>query len=255
MRPPVIGITTRANPEMVEHGHVYLAYADAVKTAGGEPVFLDPRPVTAPDAARIVEGLDGLLLSGGRDIHPRYYEPDADYQSLEDLASLYNMTCEAERDEFEIPLATVAYQSRLPILGICRGFQLLNVILGGGMIKDICTDLPHKACLEGDVHGRPAGESERHGIALDAGSRIAGIVGSSLSVVNSRHHQGITAQEKSAKLIATAVAPDGIIEAVESEDHPWAIAVQWHPERSEDGYIFEPCKKLFTAFVQAAGAY
>jgi len=250
MKRPIIGITT--DGDRAE----YQSYADAISVAGGEPLFLDPRPATHEALAEDLRRINGLLLTGGLDVHPDYYpsrnEPGDEKLGAEELIATYRMKCDPGRDAYEIPLARMAYDARLPILGICRGFQLFNVALGGSLIKDIRTGRKHWAYREEEKEEGKPGESRKHLATIASDSRLAAILGDCPLLVNSRHHQGITENEKSEHLKAVAFAPDAIVEAVESREHPWALAVQWHPERRVDSYIYEPSMALFAAFVSAA---
>lgn len=248
MSKPIIGITTR------RIGRDYQSYADAVEAAGGvhHPLLVRPGGIEA--AEEDMKGIHGLILSGGSDIHPDNYdsrnEPGDELLSTEELLKEYNMTCHPDRDEYEIPIAHLAYDSKMPILGICRGFQMLNVILGGSLIKDIRTGLKHWPYRKHESREGNPGDSRSHLTTTNGESGFAGILGDYPLLVNTRHHQGVSEREKSPKLRAVAFAPDGIIEAVEALEHPWAFAVQWHPERQSDVYIYEPCKALFLAFLR-----
>lgn len=250
MSRPLIGIT--AGRKIKEYG----SYPEAIASAGGEPEFLDMRPRKSGELPELLERYSGLLLTGGLDIHPNNYdsrnEPGDESMSFEDLCTEYKIKPDLKRDAFEIPLAQLAYERKLPMLGICRGFQLINVALGGSLIKDIRTGLRHPAYKDEDAPEHEPGESPMHGVCVDLNSRLYHIMWTWPCVVNSRHHQGITLKEMSPKLKASAFAPDGIVEAVEAPDHPWAIAVQWHPERQADKYVYEPCRALFNSFVAAA---
>lgn len=258
MKKPKIGITTGTNPEgSPDEAHrFYMSYWEAIAEAGGDPMFLDPRPASDKDVLQIVDGIDGLLLSGGRDVHPDRYpsqnEPGDEEMSVEELIAAYKMDCDPTRDDFEIPLIQTTYQSRKPILGICRGLQVLNVALGGSLIKDIRTGRKHWAVRKDEEGDGEAGTSRKHMVSVISKSRLAGILGDCPLLVNSRHHQGVGEREKSPKLTASAVSPDGIIEALEDPDHPWLIVVQWHPERKADEYVYDQCKPLFASFVEAA---
>lgn len=249
---PLIGIT--AGRKIEEYGR----YPAAIENAGGEPEFLDMARNSPEELEAIVERFDGILFTGGWDIHPDYYpsrtNPGDESMTADELLAAYHMTCTPERDAFEIPLAQLAYESKLPMLGICRGFQLINVALGGGLIKDIRTGIRHPAYKDEDAPEHEPGESPMHSVTVDLNSRLYHIMWTWPCVVNSRHHQGITLKEMSPKLKASAFAPDGIVEAVEAPDHPWAIAVQWHPERLADKYVYGPCRALFSAFTAAASA-
>lgn len=253
MTKPLIGITVGRNLEE------YRNYPAAVELAGGEPEFLDSTRTSPKEIAEIVRRYDGILFTGGWDIHPDNFpsrtNPGDANLTTDELVAAYRMTCVPERDAFEIPLLQLAYEKKLPIFGICRGFQVMNVALGGGLIKDIRTGLRHRAYVEEDAPEHEPGRSMMHGLCVDLNSRFYHIMWTWPCVVNSRHHQGITLKELSPKLRASAFSPDGIVEAIEAADHPWALAVQWHPERQPDGYVYEPCKALFRSFVKAASVY
>ncbi len=259
MSKPIVGVTTGVNPEVQEEHHqFYQSYADAVLQAGGEPVFLDPEDDITPERIRqMAESISALLLTGGNDIHPDNYPsrnlPGDEAMSTEELLAAYRMNCDPRRDQLELPLARLAYDMRIPILGICRGFQLLNVALGGSLVKDIRTGRKHWAIRKEESDEGEPGTSRRHEVVIAPDSKLSRIIGATHLMVNSRHHQGVTEWQRSPRVKAVAASPDGIIEAIEGMDHPWAVAIQWHPERKADGYINEVCRPLFTAFVEAAG--
>lgn len=250
---PFIGITAGRKIEE------YRNYPAAIELAGGQPEFLDMTKTSPNGIADVVERFDAILFTGGWDIHPDNFpsctNPGDEKLSTDELIAAYNMTCVPERDALEIPLLQSAYEKKLPMLGICRGFQVMNVALGGGLIKDIRTGLRHRAFTEADAPEHEPGQSMMHGVCVDLNSRFYHIMWIWPCVVNSRHHQGITIKELSPKLKASVFAPDGVVEAVEAVDHPWALAVQWHPERQADRYVYEPCKALFKSFVKAAAVY
>ena len=256
MMKPTIGITVgpRDDGQGIEG---YAPYAEAITDAGGEPLFLHPKPVTPDVLAQGLNGLQGLLLTGGIDIHPDNYpsrnEPGDENMSADALIKAYRMKCSLERDAYEIPLARAAFEARLPILGICRGFQLLNVALGGSLVKDIRTGRKHWAVRKDETDDGNPGESRKHMITIISRTKLAEILGDCPILVNSRHHQGITEKEMSHRVRPSAFAPDDIIEAIEAEGHPWALAVQWHPEKKADSYVHEQCRPLFAAFVATAG--
>jgi gamma-glutamyl-gamma-aminobutyrate hydrolase PuuD len=257
MSKPVIGITIGGRADDPDEGtREYASYKAAIEEAGGEVRFLSPKPLTPETAKAELEGLDGILFTGGIDIHPDNYdarnEPGDESLSTDQLIEAYHMHCSLDRDAFELPLARAAYDMQLPILGICRGLQLLNVALGGSLVKDIRTGRKHWA-IRKEEDGE-FGVSRKHEIAIAPDSRFARIVGTANITVNSRHHQGVIERDRSPRLRAVAASPDGIIEAVEGTDHPWAVAVQWHPERKKDEYVNEKCLPLFTAFLAAAQA-
>ncbi len=257
MNKPVIGITIDGSAGDIEEGvREYQSYKTAVEEAGGAVRFLAPKPLTPETAKTELEGLDGILFTGGIDIHPDNYpsrtEPGDAELTTDQIMDAYRMKSSLDRDAYELPLARAAYDARLPILGICRGFQLLNVALGGSLVKDIRTGRKHWAIRSEEAEEGEPGVSRKHMITIITGSKLADILGDCPILVNSRHHQGVVGQYMAPGLRASAHAPDGIIEALESVEHPWALAVQWHPEKKADDYVNEACRPIFSAFVEAA---
>ena len=195
------------------------AYAAAVRLAGVEPV-----PI-APGQPASLAGLDGLVLTGGCDIDPARYgqaplaindEPDKD------------------RDELEAALLSQAIEADLPVLAICRGLQLLNVVCRGTLKQDIPG---HKA----------KGVADAHPIAIRPGSKLGAVLNQTAISVNSRHHQAV--DRLGDGLVVSADAPDGTVEALECPDKRFVLAVQWHPE---DRVLTHPSdRKLFDAFAAA----
>jgi putative glutamine amidotransferase len=208
---------------------VNAAYVKSVLAAGGAPLVLSP--LLGPSlAARVLAGVDGVLLTGGEDVHPAWYHAEP---------SPHLFPPSRERDLFELALFAAARQTGLPILGICRGIQLVNVAMGGTLYQDIPSERP------GPVDHNPAAERQHrtHAVRLEPGSRAEAALGSAPLAVNSFHHQAIRDLAKG--LIATGWTDDGLIEAVESgPGAPWLLAVQWHPEEmfaeanAPDGGLF-----------------
>lgn len=211
-------------------------YAAAVRAAGGEPVWLPPG---AAVSARVLDDIDALLLSGGKDIDPELFGervvPDA------------HVEIDAPRDAAELSLARAALQSDCPILGICRGIQTLNVAAGGTLHQDL--GLAHHDARTHDQHGSGKAEWEPvHPITIAEGSRLATLLHGMRAEVNSFHHQAVKAVASG--FVVTATAPDGVIEALEDPHRPFVIAVQWHPERMVDRHADQ--RQLFAALIDAA---
>jgi putative glutamine amidotransferase len=197
-------------------------------------------PLMGPSyAARSLDGVDALVLTGGEDMDPAWYQtephPKANPPSR-------------ERDLFELALFAAARQRDLPVLGICRGIQVVNVALGGTLWQDLPSERP------GEVdHYTGTSRSERtHLVRLQPGSLTASALGGTEIRVNSFHHQAI--RELAPTLVATGWTDDGLIEAVESAPgQAWLLAVQWHPEEMH-GEVRSPDRGLFRALVERAGA-
>jgi putative glutamine amidotransferase len=216
------------------HCHRTADYEESLRRAGAEIRLLTSTPVGA-DAASALEGVDGLVLPGGSDVHPaRYGEPAHPSVSL----------AGDERDAFEIALATHAVEHDVPLLAICRGMQVLNVAAGGSLIQDVPSDVPH-ACHHDVPDPRDA---VAHPVTVAPDSRLAAILGTAGDVpVNSRHHQAVKRIAPGFRI--SAQAPDGVVEAVERDDRRFCIGVQWHPENFWSSGRFA---ELFRALVSVA---
>jgi putative glutamine amidotransferase len=194
-------------------------------------------PIADPTLLRgLYDGLDALLLSGGKDVHPIHYDEPLHQKSNPAFP---------ERDEMELTLSRWVVDDGKPLLAICRGIQVLNVALGGSLYQDIGDQVPG-ASRHAWHDGHPR-DHLPHRVAINAGSRLASIVGATSLPVNSLHHQAI--KSVASGLIVVAQAPDGIIEAAEVEGHPFALSVQWHPEELTGGDA--RARKLFEALVHA----
>jgi putative glutamine amidotransferase len=220
-----------------ERTGINAAYVRSVLAAGGVPILLSPMlgPAFAP---RALDGIDGLLLTGGEDIDPAFY-------GASPSPHLYPPS--RERDLFELAIFESARQRELPILGICRGIQLVNVALGGTLFQDLPSERP------GPVSHDPgsARDARSHDIELQPGTRVARALGGTTFSVNSFHHQAV--DRLADGLVATGWSSDGLIEAVESpENAPWLLAVQWHPEEMHAD-ARAPERGLFRALIEQAG--
>ena len=186
-------------------------YVDAVRRAGGTPVLL---PSDETNWKPWVAKLDGIVLSGGTDVSPSHYSDTLDNPHVEANAP--------ERDTSEIALTLALVESQKPSLFVCRCIQVLNVALGGNLFAH----LPE--VVDDDIHRDENGFWTTHQIDAEPGSRVAKAMGSDQAVTYSGHHQAIN--RLGFDLAISALAPDGIIEAIEMPDHPWLVGVQWHPE-------------------------
>lgn len=236
-RAPRIGITTSAGGPRSPKTQ---RYALAVMAAGGEPVWLEPFLILAARTPEeILADLDGLLLGGGDDIDPRYYG--------EAVLPGAGVKIDARRDAAELLVTRAALAAGLPIFGICRGIQTLNVAAGGSLHQDLAVEnldaATHQQKGSGKADWEPA-----HSIAVEAASRVASILGAPQAEVNSFHHQAVKAVAPG--FAVTARAPDGVIEAIEHPARPFVVGVQWHPERMVDRQAGQ--QRLFEALVEAA---
>jgi putative glutamine amidotransferase len=227
---PLIGITTYGRDE---NGAFSLpaAYVDAVRRAGGIPVLIPPGE---PNLAALLAKVDGLILAGGGDIDPALYN-----------GSPHEMIymIDPERDGSELDLVQRVVQSETPTLGICRGAQVINVALGGTLIEHLPDEVG-----EAVLHRLPPRQPAQHPIEVAPDSHLAGILDAERVEPISWHHQAI--RQPAPGLQVVAQAPDGTVEAAEKRDHPWLVAVQWHPEltAAEDPVQ----QRLFDALVAAA---
>jgi putative glutamine amidotransferase len=232
MRSPIIGITAYGRNEAGEFT-LQAVYVDAVRKAGGIPILLPPGE---PYPDRILQQVDGLILAGGGDIDPVIYGGD-------EHPTIYSV--DAERDEFELALAEMVIAEGLPVLGICRGMQVLGVASGGNLVSHVPDRFGDDILHRLDNPRRPTS----HTVEVNAQSRLARVLKVTSTEVTSWHHQAV--QSVSSGWSPVAFAPDGVIEAIEHQDHPWAVAVQWHPELLSDC----PAQKaLFHALVEAASS-
>jgi putative glutamine amidotransferase len=240
MTTALIGITTAhmPHPEGLPMVAVQESYVRSVLNAGGVPVLI-PLGLQYCDLQVIFGWVDGILLTGGGDIDPQRFGGEA-HPTVHQV--------DPERDEIEIRLVEDSVRLGKPFLGICRGIQVINVAFGGSLYTDISSQIPNSLAHEW-VPGRPWSHLA-HSVRVEQGSRLAEILGGTHFEVNSLHHQAISRLEHSFQ--ATAFAPDGVIEAIELPEHPFGVAVQWHPEWLQD---HPPMRALFGAFVQAAGEH
>ncbi len=250
MAKPKIGITSGlSGPHWADDGHSWSAYAAAVERAGGHPVHL--APWTRGRESAVLADLQGLLLSGGKDVDLAMYPnpPDLHGEEPAGVMERFRMEPEAERDAYELPLLREALQRDLPVLGICRGCQVMNVGLGGRLILDIPletgTAVGHGSCPD-------TGRSGRHEMRIVSSTLLAEALdpGAHLEC-NSRHHQAIRPDEHFTARIA-ARSPDGIVEAIDIPGRRWALGVQWHPEHANDPEIEAAHRPIFRAFLHAA---
>jgi putative glutamine amidotransferase len=238
---PIIGITTRTAPvapSLLPSAMLQMSYINAILEAGGVPVMI-PSALTENGWMQLFKHLDGIMFTGGGDIETGLFHG-------EPHPAVYGV--DSARDLIELGLARLVVNEGLPFLGICRGLQITNVALGGTLYTHIPDQHPNAV-----LHEFPGDDSIEartalvHPVRVEEGSHISRILGEPILYVNSLHHQGI--KEMAPGMKAVAFAPDGLVEAVELPEHPFGIAVQWHPEWLTDQL---PIRRLFKAFVDAA---
>jgi putative glutamine amidotransferase len=224
----VIGITTY-NRDKENQFLLPAEYVDSISRAGGIPLLI---PHAGVDAEELLTRCDGLMLSGGGDLDPASYGGNP--HETNDMV-------DGERDRAELALTRKAVESGFPILAICRGAQVLNVALGGKLIEHVPDEVG-----EAVAHRLSPKEGTPHRVTIEADSRLARILGCTECTPVSWHHQAIRVPGQGLRVVARA--PDGIVEAVEMPQHPWLVAVQWHPELSA---AEDPVQqRLFDQFVK-----
>ncbi len=235
---PLIGITTYGR-DAENHFSLPGEYVDAVRRAGGIPVLI-PAGETQIDA--LLQRLDGLILAGGGDVDPELY---AGNQHIE----IYMI--DPERDSSELALARTVTAKGMPTLGICRGLQVLNVALGGSLVEHLPDEVGESITHRNPPPGHAQISSYAlHPLTVNGESRLAGILGRTAVEPASWHHQAVRRVADGLQVVARA--EDGTVEAAELADHPWLVAVQWHPEITAAD---DPSQqRIFDAFVAAARA-
>lgn len=244
----IIGLSTSEmrTPEQVYHDPhgepvqqrelaLGLTYPEAIRNAGAVPVIIPPLDVDSIDP--LLDGLSGLCLSGGPDLHPSIYgaEPHAELGPTE-----------PHLDVFEVALVRAAEARELPVLAICRGLQVLNVSRGGTLVQDLPSERPS------DVRHRQhqPGSISTHDVSLLPDSLLAAYLGAHEVRVNSFHHQAVDRLGTGLRVVGWA--KDATVEAIEASDRPFTVAVQWHAE----SMVRSPEQaRLLAAFAQAASAY
>ncbi|GGK86622.1 gamma-glutamyl-gamma-aminobutyrate hydrolase [Sphaerisporangium melleum] len=238
MSRPVIGITCYVEPAAFTVWRMPAAllpygYVEHVERAGGQPVILPPAGDPAPLAAR----LDGLIVAGGGDVDPgRYAAPPHPRTGY----------IRKFRDEAEFALVGAALDAGLPLLGVCRGMQVLNVHLGGTLHQHLPDVTGH------DGHSPAPGEFGHLPVTVEPGSRLAEVLGPGKAEAAHYHHQAV--DRLGVGLTVSATCDDGTIEAVELAGHPFALAVQWHPEAAEESRLFEALVTAARALRPGIGA-
>jgi len=221
---PLIGITTYAEPSVqwgawdLPAALIPLDYVAAIERAGGRPLLVPP---SSEGIDETLDGLDGIVFSGGSDLDPDTYGADAHPETN---------GIRPERDRAELALLQAALARDMPVLAICRGSQVLNVARGGDLVQHLPEVLGH------EEHKHTAGVFADHDVTVDPATRLGSLVGDR-APVKSHHHQGFGRLGDG--LRESARADDGTVEAVEDPSKRFAIGVLWHPEAGEDAALFE----------------
>lgn len=238
---PLIGIT----PSLKDDSHfgelftMAATYVNAVATAGGVPLVLPPHQA---DIGALLDGLDGLLLSGGGDIRPDRFGDETVHPTTYGVSDL--------RDDFEFALLAEALRRDLPLLAICRGIQVLNVGLGGTLYQDVADlyadAIPHRQEVTPETRHEPS-----HPVTAEPGSLLAAVYETTTIQANSFHHQAV--KEPGEGLVVVGRTDDGTIEALELPNRRFVLGVQWHPEMMFAAH--REHLRPFTRLVEEASAY
>ena len=237
MDQPLIGIT--CSQKLISHQRtdslLHDEYSEVVALAGGLPLLI---PVSFPvkDIPTLLSRLDGVLLSGGGDIAPALSGNEND---------VYSRNISASRDALELKIVETAVMKDLPLLGICRGCQILNVALGGSLYTDIDAQYPTSIRHSQSAVHSPAYLA--HEVKIMPDSVLASILRQPTLPVNSRHHQAV--RQLAPGFLVTAQASDGLIEAIELAGKRFCLGVQWHPESLQSS---EAQRRIFEGFINAA---
>ncbi len=221
---PVIGICAMVERaawaawQEIEVNVSQRTYSEGIDRAGGLPLLLPPSEAGTTEPAELVDLVDGLLIAGGADLDPSVYGADPDPRTRNTRIA---------RDRFEVALARTALERDLPVLGVCRGMQLLNVACNGTLVQH----LP-----DAELHLHTPGEFSDHDVVLEAGSQAARAAGGERVSVRSHHHQGI--DRLGDGLVATGwTDPGGSIEAIEMPERRWALGILWHAEEDPESPV------------------
>jgi len=234
---PVIGITAGKENfgNKISKTCLIDKYIQSITLSGGIPLII-PSGIPQNQIDTLLSRIDGVLISGGGDIDPVRFNGKP-HQNIYGI--------DKARDQLEISLIQAVAKNGKPLLGICRGMQAINVALGGDLYTDISDQFPNS--LRHDWYPNFPRDLLSHDVSINQGTLLHKIIGSSSTRVNSLHHQAIKCLSE--ELIPTAISPDGLVEALESNSHPFLIGIQWHPEWL---YEMDHARKLFDAFIFAA---
>ena len=239
MKRPKIIVTLDHMYEPTERLIINIAYLRALEDAGAEPILIGRS--SKEELIRTIEHADGLLLSGGDDIDPECYN-----RTKKSHCRKIDPT---GRDHVEMTLLEHAVQKKIPVLGICRGLQVINVFFGGTLHQDIKEEAKSFQKHDHDKHSdgtRKPRDHRAHDVYIEKNSLLHRIVNTTTLSVNSLHHQGIEMIGRN--LHSIALAEDGLIEAIEGTNNTFLLGVQWHPEELND----KPSRAIFDAFIKEA---
>lgn len=212
-------------------------YKNAIEEHDGKVCFLNGNEKSITE---FVDGIDGLLLPGGGDIHPDNFN-----QEWHPKIKYVN----ENRDDLELSLFRAASDKDIPVFGICRGIQIMSVAMGGSLYQDIETEYPKKALTHSAINKKDS----KHTIDIVPNCKLGSIIGEKVVEVNSAHHQAVENENIGDGFVKTAHTNDGIVEAIENPSRAFMIGVQYHPERMLSTSEFrEHRSKLFTAFIEEA---
>lgn len=235
MHPPIIGITAKRDQNAPTQIVLFEHYTRSILDAGGIPILL-PTGIPADQVEAAALRVDGILISGGGDIDPAVYNGHPHER-------VYNV--DPDRDALELTLVSAARRHKIPLLGICRGLQVINVVMGGTLFTDIHDQFP--TSIE---HSTGKFDYMAHPVNINKGTRLSAIVRQEKMEVNSLHHQGIDRLGQGLRASATSI--DGLTEGIESQDLHFLMAVQWHPETMHS----DPAAQgIFNRFIDEALQY
>lgn len=234
MNRPLIGLTA-SHDIKTDSLAMNPLYPNAIRRFGGLPVVL-PLELDETEAESLADTLDGILFTGGPDVHPFLF-------GEETLSGCGEVS--VRRDRVELSMFRRMYEKKKPILGICRGIQLINIALGGTIYQDLASQFHEERPV---AHRQPFPcTSPSHRVRLTPGTKLSALAGSSVIEVNSMHHQAVKTPAKD--LTVSALAAGDLIEALELSDYPFLMGVQWHPEYLVGHYPH--ADRLFQSFVEA----